>query len=449
MQKKVSIIIRVKNEERWISTCLKNINEQNYKNFEIIIVDNNSEDKTIEKAKQFNIEKIVNIDNYLPGKALNLGIKNCNGDYVVCLSAHCLPIGDSWLETLVKCLEEDEKYAGVYGRQEPMSFSSPADKRDMLLIFGLDRKIQSKDSFFHNANSIIRKKLWDEYPFDENTTNIEDRIWAQEMLKKDYKIVYEPEASVYHYHGIHQDGNTDRLKNVVNIIEKHNIKKTTGRLDAQKLNIVAIIPIKGLTRNIGDHHQLMLTINSAKESEFINKIIVSTDSEKTAKIAESGGALCPFLRPSNLSEDVVNIETVQKYSLEKIEEAGILPDLIVHLEETFPFRPKGMLDNLIIHLLEDGYDSVIAARRESGWLWQETNQDNFKRLDSGDIPRIFKEKSLVGLHGLGCVTHPEFIRKEKILGKKTGLYEINNPIASFEVRNEESAKLAENLIGKI
>ena len=61
--------------------------------------------------------------------------------------------------------------------------------------------------------------------------------------------------------------------------------------------------------------------------------------------------------------------------------------------KTFPFRPKGMIDGMITHLLEDGYDSVIAAKRESGWLWQESSGGNYKRLDSGDIPREFKEKS--------------------------------------------------------
>ena len=79
------------------------------------------------------------------------------GDYFVCLSSHCIPVNSLWLETLVKAMDDGSQYAGVYGRQEPMSFTSPADKRDLLLVFGLDRRIQSKDSFFHNANSIIRR----------------------------------------------------------------------------------------------------------------------------------------------------------------------------------------------------------------------------------------------------------------------------------------------------
>src|SRR3989338_8187347 len=98
-----------------------------------------------------------------------------------------------------------------------MHFTSDSDKRDLALIFGLDRKVQEKDSFFHNANSMIRKKMWLQVPFDETVSNIEDRVWANEILKKGFKIVYDPEASVYHYHGIHQNGDEERCKNVVRI----------------------------------------------------------------------------------------------------------------------------------------------------------------------------------------------------------------------------------------
>ena len=53
--KKASIIIRTKNEEKWISICLNAIFKQDYKNFEVIIVDNCSTDKTVEKAKEWNV----------------------------------------------------------------------------------------------------------------------------------------------------------------------------------------------------------------------------------------------------------------------------------------------------------------------------------------------------------------------------------------------------------
>jgi len=73
----VSIIIRTKNEEQWIDICLKNIFNQSFKNFEVIIVDNLSKDKTIQKAKKYPV-KFLKISKFYPGKALNDGAKKAN-----------------------------------------------------------------------------------------------------------------------------------------------------------------------------------------------------------------------------------------------------------------------------------------------------------------------------------------------------------------------------------
>ena len=261
---KVSIIIRTKNEERWISSCLEAIYSQEFTDFEVVIVDNETEDRTLKKANKFPVSEVVYVKDYLPGKALNAGIKASRGDYIVCLSGHCIPVNELWLGNLVAALEEDGAYAGVYGRQEPMSFSTPADKRDLVVVFGLDRKIQTRDSFFHNANSIIKRELWEEVPFDDSITNIEDRIWAQEMLDRGYKLLYEPEASVYHYHGIHQDGNRQRLSNVVRIVEENQSKFKSGKLDPKKLEIVAIIPVRGKDEIVNGKPQLSYTVGAAK-----------------------------------------------------------------------------------------------------------------------------------------------------------------------------------------
>lgn len=57
-KKSISIIIRTKNEERWITPCLQAVFAQDQKDIEVIIVDNHSTDKTVEKARRFPV-KIV------------------------------------------------------------------------------------------------------------------------------------------------------------------------------------------------------------------------------------------------------------------------------------------------------------------------------------------------------------------------------------------------------
>ena len=97
---KVSIIVRTFNEEKWISHCLKAIFSQNFDNFEVILVDNKSTDHTVEVAKRYPIAAVVNIDKFFPGKAINDGIRSSSGNYIVCVSAHCIPKDTQWLKNL-------------------------------------------------------------------------------------------------------------------------------------------------------------------------------------------------------------------------------------------------------------------------------------------------------------------------------------------------------------
>ena len=75
-------------------------------------------------------------------------------------------------------------------------------------MFRNDKRIQKK-IIFHNANSAIRASLLKKYPFSEKATNIEDRIWAKQILdlNKNFQIIYEPKAAVFHHHGLHQSNN--------------------------------------------------------------------------------------------------------------------------------------------------------------------------------------------------------------------------------------------------
>lgn len=215
----VSVIIRTRNEAGGIERCLRAVQLQRDITPEIVIVDNASVDGTLEIARRFGC-RIVNIPENLfsYGLAINQGIRAASGSYLAILSAHCIPVNDLWLLRLVSHLRSP-RVAGVYGRQEPLPDSTDFDKRDLWTTFGLDRKVQRRDYFFHNANSAIRRDVWEQYPFNETIAGVEDRAWAKQVLTAGYTIVYEPEASVYHPHGIHQGRDERRAARVVRVIE--------------------------------------------------------------------------------------------------------------------------------------------------------------------------------------------------------------------------------------
>ncbi len=439
----ISIIIRTKDEENWIRLCLKSVFNQSYKDFEVIIVDNESKDKTVEKAKLFDVKIVEYTKEYKPGKAINNGIKFSNGELISVLSAHCIPTNNKWLFNLKRNFIDDS-VAAVYGRQEPMSFTSDADKRDLAVTFGLDKKIQIKDSFFHNANSMIRRDLWEKQPFDESLTNIEDRAWAKKIIEKGYKIIYEPEASVYHHHGIHQNQNEKRCNGVVKILESLDIINN-NLLNINDLKVTALIPIKGKTLYFNKKPLLEKTIKAAEKSRYIDEIIVLTDNYETSNIAKKAGAKVPFLRDKRYSKPETDLETVLKYSIDELEKRGIYSDLFAILEPTYPFRPQNLIDNLIEQLVFKGLDTITPGKADYGAFFIK-KENSLERVDEGDIPRTIKTPTHKSIKGLGCVTYPKFLRNGELFGKKIGILEIDNPYSPIEVRNEKDLEFATKIL---
>jgi rhamnosyltransferase len=435
MNSLVSIIIRTRNEERWIKHCLEAVYDQDYKNFEVIIVDNKSTDGTIQKASKFPV-KLTHLEKYLPGHSLNFGIEQSKGDILVFLSGHCIPADKVWLSQLVKNLN-DPKIAGVYGRQLPMSFTSPYDKRDLLITFGLDEKIQKKDCFFHNANSAIKREVWKKIPFDNEVTNIEDRIWAQQVLKSGYYIKYTPDAAVYHYHGIHHGGSEERALNTLKVMEKFSYKNEQegpGELPKDKMEIVAFIPVKGTELSETQTLLLERTIQFANSSKSIKKSVAIVESPEVAKYALEKGATAAIIRDESLAKEYIDLSMLYEKMLPTIEEADIHPDLIVSLEPNYLLRPEGLVDSLVDELLKKGYDSIVPTYLEYNATW---NSENNNRLDNGEVPRAQKSPLHITDKGLGLVLYPELIRYGQLYGPKLGRYVIENKFSKIEIRDNK------------
>ena len=434
MSTKVSIIIRTKNEETWISSCLRAVFAQTYKNFEVILVDNNSFDRTVDIAKQFKVN-VIQISEFKPGKAINDGIRASNGDIIVCLSGHCIPVNEVWLEKIIKNLE-DEVVAGVYGRQQAMSFSSDIDKRDLFNLFGFDKKVQIKDSFFHNANSAFRREIWEKYPFDENASNIEDRLWGNIIIKAGLHIIYEPEASVYHWHGVHHDSNPARAKNIVRIMESlPELSTDDSYISISKHKVCLIIPIKGKSKRVGNKTMLEYLAESIKNSTYLSDIFVATDDSETADLAEKLGFRVPFLRSLEYSSDCVDILDVVGYFLSELEKKSIYHDIVCIMTENYPFRRVGVIDEMLSKFVIDGLDTLIAGRVEDrgGFIQSESG---INLIEQGFMPRGLKDsKLIIGMIGYACISRPSSVRKSQIFDNKIGVFEISDYLETLEIRS--------------
>jgi 2-desacetyl-2-hydroxyethyl bacteriochlorophyllide A dehydrogenase len=196
-----SIIIRAFNEEKHLPSLLKALAAQKYRNFEVVVVDSGSFDRTQEIAQQ-QADRLVRIrsDDFTFGHSLNVGLQHSAGRFIAIVSAHTLPIGEEWLGHLVEPLRE-ARTAMVYGKQRGHFSSKFSELLDFERIFGTERQVLTPPYFFaNNANSAIRRDLWEQHPFDETLPGLEDIEWAKYWMGRDYKVVYEPAAGIYHIH---------------------------------------------------------------------------------------------------------------------------------------------------------------------------------------------------------------------------------------------------------
>ena len=139
--------------------------------------------------------------------------------------------------------------------------------------------------------------------------------------------------------------------------------------------ILAIIPAragsKGITNknivNIGGKPLIKHTIDAALKSTMLTHCIVSTDSDEIANVAKSCGALVPFKRPENLSNDKALSLPVIQHSLKFMEaKHSFQYDLVIMLQPTTPLRLTKDIDNAINILLETQSDSVISVVEVEG-----------------------------------------------------------------------------------
>lgn len=199
----VGIVIRTLNESELIGSCLDALRGQALRvDLDVVVVDSGSTDGTVEIARGHGA-RVVELppERFDYSTALNLGIEQARGELVLSLSAHAVPIGDGWLETMLAPLA-DPGVAAVASRQVPWAGAPWQEVHRLGQQFGEASCVyadeNADDVVFSNAASAIRRSVWEHYPF--LLPAAEDLEWAQRVMAAGWRIVYEARASVYHSH---------------------------------------------------------------------------------------------------------------------------------------------------------------------------------------------------------------------------------------------------------
>lgn len=196
----ISVIIRCYNEEQHIERLLVGIREQSVKDVEILLVDSGSTDATLSIASKFPVKLVyISPEEFSFGRSLNIGCQAATGEFIVLISAHAYPEKEDWLENLLAPFA-NPKVALVYGKQRGGKCTNFSEHQVFAKWFSEESNLIQKHPFCNNANAAIRRKLWEQIPYDEDLTGLEDLDWANKVLSLGYHISYSSEAGIIHLH---------------------------------------------------------------------------------------------------------------------------------------------------------------------------------------------------------------------------------------------------------
>ena len=135
-------------------------------------------------------------------------------------------------------------------------------------------------------------------------------------------------------------------------------------------SVIAIIPAragsKGLPgkniRPLCGKPLIAWSIESARGSRYVDEVLVSTDGDDIARVAEQFGAAVPFRRPNELATDSATTLSAVQHALEHYRRLGRAFDVVVLLEPTSPLREESDIDRMLERLSSgwQSFDAVIS-----------------------------------------------------------------------------------------
>ncbi len=196
----ISIVIANYNMASTIGKCLEAVFSSKYENFEVVVVDDNSEDNSVEIIKQFPC-KLIRLDKHVgASKVRNIGASDSNGDIIFFTDADCL-LKENTLSIINKTLAEISANVVLGGTYTKI----PADKgffslfQSVFINYSETKKVKDPDYIATHAMVINARTFRKSNGFSESCLPIlEDVEFSHRLRKTGHRLVINPLIEVRH-----------------------------------------------------------------------------------------------------------------------------------------------------------------------------------------------------------------------------------------------------------
>lgn len=230
------------------------------------------------------------------------------------------------------------------------------------------------------------------------------------------------------------------------------------------MKVLGIIPARCGSKRVIDKNIKLLngrplieyTIDAAKQSRRLDRFIVSTDCNKIADVCKKAGAELPFLRPSEIADDVAADKAYILHALDFLKKnENYRPDAVMILRPTSPFKTAKIIDEVIELLENTKADSVRTMTISEGVFhpyWMYKKGDNNKAISFSEeassgkyyqsqlLPEVFRLNGVVDIIMVETIESAEYL-----YGSDMRILEVEEEFA-IDIDTEMDFKIAEMLM---
>lgn len=210
---KVSLVIPTLNAESDIEGLLNRIYRQTRRPDEVIVVDSNSSDSTVDIVKTFEWVRLVSIQRseFNHGLTRDMALRKSTGDIVCFMTQDAVPADDSYIENLIAPILSDDRVAVSSGRQLPKDDARRFEQLVREFNYGLESNVRSKADvatmgikayFATDVCSAYRRSAYIELGGFGKTDMSEDMLMAAKAVNAGYSVAYAAGACVHHSHNL-------------------------------------------------------------------------------------------------------------------------------------------------------------------------------------------------------------------------------------------------------